>query len=824
MKLPLLFQEDSISLPNNTIQFNLSKSVLSSLLRHFADTIERKNEYVHHYVAVFPVITKKSEEQVFKDWTEFTQKHKTHSVRHDLQLFELQDKHIASLGCIGKIVQIFKFSHNNSGEQEETSNLDSLHSSKESNYTVLVECCKRCELTSVLNESKGHSSLTPIGQVKEIVLESSSKLETLEEVEEMKVYYTGLMLKLLQYTLILIKLDPLHKTLNLGTILQQQQSQLNHKSADRTSSSSSSSSSSSLSHLSAEISVVRTIMMKASMLADVIANSITDISSTVALNKAVKDTELNEKLFLLQMENISDQILFVLQLIQERIKQYQENANNGSKLLKNEDKETIIIIPKNSNTPSGSPRKPAGNNNRSNFFSNLFNRNGNKGDDNNDKEEENDLNELYEKLSSAQLPSTVENVVQKELKRIKKLPLTSPEYTVIRNYLEVVLDIPWNVLSHETKIHELQLSKVSEILNNRHYGLEEVKKRILQHVAVMILSDHKGKNDHQHVESLHHHSQSSSPSNNNHNNLKQSNKKNKHSSPTILCLAGPPGVGKTSLAKSIANALERPFEKISLGGVHDEAEIRGHRKTYIGAFPGAIVQAVRRAKCLNPVILLDEIDKMSSNSSTQRRSHGGDPQAALLEVLDPDQNEHFMDHYLGIPLDLSQVIFIATANYLENMSSPLLDRMEVINISGYTNEEKLEISSKYLIPKQIQGNALSENMIHFEKDGIDEIISSFTREAGVRQLDREIGNICRNCKEFTKQNSYFLFFYNYFLVAMEIVASKSHENDQEKIPRMTINRQLVRTVLGSPKYASDTALKEAKIGKNCSPFFCFCIF
>jgi endopeptidase La len=737
MKLPLLFQEDSISLPNNTIQFNLSKSVLSSLLRHFADTIERKNEYVHHYVAVFPVITKKSEEQVFKEWTEFTQKHKTHTVIHDLQLYQLQDKNIASLGCIGKIVQIFKFSHYNSGEQGDTANLETLHSSKESNYTVLVECCKRCELTSVLNESKGHS-VTPVGQVKEIFLESSSKLETLEEVEEMKVYYTGLMLKLLQYTLILIKLDPLHKTLNLGTILQQQQSQLNHKAADRTSSSSSSSS-----HLSAEISVVKTIMMKASMLADVIANSITDISSTLALNKAVKDTELNEKLFLLQMENTSDQILFVLQLIQERIKQYQENANNGSKLLKNEDKETIIIIPKNSNTNSGSPRKPVGNNNRTNFFSNLFNRNGNKGDDNTDKEEENDLNELYEKLSSAQLPSTVETVVQKELKRIKKLPLTSPEYTVIRNYLEVVLDIPWNVFSHETKIHELQLSKVSEILNNRHYGLEEVKKRILQHVAVMILSDHKGKNDHKHVESHH-----SSTSNNNHHNINKNKKNNKHSSPTILCLAGPPGVGKTSLAKSIANALERPFEKISLGGVHDEAEIRGHRKTYIGAFPGAIVQAVRRAKCLNPVILLDEIDKMSSNSSTQRRSHGGDPQAALLEVLDPDQNEHFMDHYLGIPLDLSQVIFIATANYLENMSSPLLDRMEVINISGYTNEEKLEISSKYLIPKQIQGNALSENMIHFEKDGIDEIISSFTREAGVRQLDREIGNICRNCKEF----------------------------------------------------------------------------
>ena len=308
--------------------------------------------------------------------------------------------------------------------------------------------------------------------------------------------------------------------------------------------------------------------------------------------------------------------------------------------------------------------------------------------------EQQEIEKLRERLQQKDLPEEAADTVDKELQRLERTPSSSPNYGIIHSYIEWILDLPWNDYSDDN----LDLKHAREVLDEDHYGLEKVKKRIIEYLAVLKLK--------------------------------------KDMKAPILCFYGPPGVGKTSLGKSIARALNRNFERFSLGGIHDEAEIRGHRRTYIGALPGRIIRAMKKAGKSNPVMMLDEIDKIGSD-------YRGDPTSALLEVLDPEQNDSFADNYLELEYDLSKVLFIATANSLETIPAPLRDRMEIINISGYTQEEKSEIAKQHLIPKQIKENGLTEDQIKITHQGLQKIIDEYTRESGVRTLERQIASVCR---------------------------------------------------------------------------------
>lgn len=305
-----------------------------------------------------------------------------------------------------------------------------------------------------------------------------------------------------------------------------------------------------------------------------------------------------------------------------------------------------------------------------------------------------EVEKYKEKLETLKLPKETKEKVLREMDRLLKLSPGSQETGVIRNYVDWILNLPWQ---KETK-DKLDIKKSAEILDEDHYGLEEVKERILEYLAIRQLS----------------------------NTIKG----------PILCLVGPPGVGKTSIAKSIARSLNRNFVRMSLGGIRDEAEIRGHRRTYVGAIPGRIISSMREAKSKNPVFLFDEIDKIANDFR-------GDPASALLEVLDPEQNKDFTDHYLEVPFDLSNVMFVTTANTTHSIPRPLLDRMEVIRIAGYTEEEKVNIGQKYLIPKQIKEHGLKKRNLRFEEQGLRDLINYYTREAGVRNLERKIANVCR---------------------------------------------------------------------------------
>lgn len=301
---------------------------------------------------------------------------------------------------------------------------------------------------------------------------------------------------------------------------------------------------------------------------------------------------------------------------------------------------------------------------------------------------------FLEKLDQLELEDKTREKVEKEINRFSKMQASSAEATVSRNYIETILELPWNTFSEDN----IDLVHAEEILNEDHYGLEKVKERVLEYLAVMQLSEGlKG---------------------------------------PILCLVGPPGTGKTSIAKSVARSIGREFVRMSLGGVRDEAEIRGHRRTYIGAIPGRIISAIKDCGTANPVFLFDEVDKIGAD-------YKGDPASALLEVLDPEQNKDFTDHYLEVPFDLSKVMFITTANTTETIPRPLLDRMEVIEVTGYTEEDKLNIARQYLVPKQIRENGLKKKDIGFTEAGLRTIINYYTRESGVRNLEREIGTICR---------------------------------------------------------------------------------
>lgn len=317
------------------------------------------------------------------------------------------------------------------------------------------------------------------------------------------------------------------------------------------------------------------------------------------------------------------------------------------------------------------------------------------GDESQSPEGEDEIADFKDKIRKCKMPDEVEKEAVKQLTRLEKMHPDSSESSIIRSYLEWLTDLPWSTSSEE----KIDLDEAFKILNEDHFDLLKVKERILEYLAVRSL-------------------------------------KGKAMKGPILCLSGPPGVGKTSLGKSIAKATGREFVRISLGGVKDEAEIRGHRRTYVGSMPGRFIQALKQAKTNNPVILLDEVDKMGSDFK-------GDPSSALLEVLDPEQNHAFRDHYLNAPFDLSNVMFIATSNVLEDIPGPLRDRMEILNLSGYTQEEKLSITKKYLIPKQMHENGITDEHVEFNDDAVRTIIKYFTSEAGLRNLERKVGALCR---------------------------------------------------------------------------------
>jgi ATP-dependent Lon protease len=305
-----------------------------------------------------------------------------------------------------------------------------------------------------------------------------------------------------------------------------------------------------------------------------------------------------------------------------------------------------------------------------------------------------DLDELRKKLKEADLPEDVRKEAEREFSRLEKLPSSQPEYNVIRTWMEYVLELPWNKRSDDN----LEIARARQVLDEDHFGIQKVKERILEQLAVLKL--------------------------------------NPDAKAPILCFVGAPGVGKTSLGQSIARALGRKFERMSLGGVHDEAELRGHRRTYIGALPGRLIQAMRRAGASNPVLMLDEVDKLG-------RDFRGDPASALLEVLDPEQNKTFRDNYLDLPFDLSKVLFVTTANTLDTIPAPLLDRMEILRLSGYSEEEKVEIAKRYLLPRQLTQTGVKAEQFTITDSAIKKIISSYTREAGVRRLEQTLGRVIR---------------------------------------------------------------------------------
>ena len=374
-----------------------------------------------------------------------------------------------------------------------------------------------------------------------------------------------------------------------------------------------------------------------------------------------------------------------------------------------------------------------------------------------EEEEAKEADDLKKRLDALDLPEAARKEVDRELARLERAGRESMEAQVIRTYLETVAELPWNTRAEES----LDLKRAEQILEEDHYGLQDVKDQVLEFLAVRQLRQRQPKEE------------------------APGNEDDRASRAPTLLFVGPPGVGKTSIAKSIARAMGRPYVRISLGGARDEADIRGHRRTYVGAMPGRIIQGMKQAGAKNPIFLLDEVDKLGV-------SFQGDPAAALLEVLDPAQNDSFTDHYLGVPFDLSEVLFIATANFIQNIPGPLLDRLETVNFAGYTEREKLEIAERYLVPRQLRENGLLSEQLSINDGALEEMIASYTREAGVRQLEREIGKLGRK------------------------VARKIADGAAEKV---RVDAKDIPDLIGRPKVHPERMAREDQVGVSTGMYY-----
>lgn len=425
------------------------------------------------------------------------------------------------------------------------------------------------------------------------------------------------------------------------------------------------------------------------------------------------------------------------------------------------------------------------------------------GSGNQDEDQEpNEIEELQKRLDAAKLTPEAAKVADREIKRLKKMVPAQAEYAVIRTYLETLAEVPWSAVTDD-RLGPQTLPRARKQLDDDHFGLEKVKKRLLEYLAVLRLKQSINQDVDAQIKQA---EQEMGPELNKVDDQSKGaaleggvdekikstsakleilkSKRMTDKSP-ILLLVGPPGVGKTSLARSVATALGRKFHRISLGGVRDEAEIRGHRRTYVAAMPGLIVQGLRKVGVANPVFLLDEIDKVGGSN------FHGDPSAAMLEVLDPEQNNSFTDHYLNIPIDLSKVLFIATANSLDTIPPPLLDRMETIYIPGYTTLEKRHIAMQHLIPKQIRVNGLSDDQVAFSQDVVSKVIESYTRESGVRNLERELGSVCR-------------------AKAVEFADAKDGGHPETYRPELTVED--IESILGIERFEEEIAEKTSRPG------------
>src|SRR5687767_5622516 len=405
-----------------------------------------------------------------------------------------------------------------------------------------------------------------------------------------------------------------------------------------------------------------------------------------------------------------------------------------------------------------------------------------------DDDQSREVEELREKLTKLDLPKEARVEVERELGRLERTGRESMEAQVIRTYLEWIAELPWSIRSDD----QLDLNRAATVLEEDHYGLQDVKDRVLEYLAVRQLrarqlADEVAKTGEFPAFKVKPPKEDATPALGNNGDddrpitdAREAKSRAMAKGP-ILLFVGPPGVGKTSIAKSIARSLGREYVRVSLGGARDEADIRGHRRTYVGAMPGRVIQGMKQAGTKNPVFLLDEVDKLGV-------SFQGDPSAALLEVLDPAQNDSFTDHYLGIPFDLSEVLFIATANFVQNIPGPLLDRMEMVEFSGYTEREKAEIAKKYLIPRQLEYNGLDDKGVTFTDDAVANIVANYTRESGVRQLERQIGAVCRK------------------------VARRVATGNDGILADRTIDADEVRELLGRPKVHPERAAEQNEVG------------